>query len=328
LTRSVGLAEAFIDAGSTCSFIGHYDAAALMILRLAGIPWDVVQTGSWGSDDAELIARLGAQRGASGIVVDSYLVSPEYLERVGRGGVPLLLIDDLAALRHYPCSAVLNFTTRATALPYPPGPAQYLLGPRWFLPRRALRQARAGGYRPIDDVGTVLVAAGGSDPHDIAIPLVEALLACDRSLSVHCVIGGNYGARPLLDALLARFDGGGAVLTHLPDLAQELSWADLCLSSAGLTKYEAAYIGTPAGVLSQNDGQAMDVVEMEALGAVIDLGSAAHVEQDRLARQVNALIRDRALRQSLREGGAALFPPDPAADAASALLSGIFQRFA
>jgi len=59
------------------------------------------------------------------------------------------------------------------------------------------------------------------------------------------------------------------VHTGLPGLAAELAWSDLCFSAASLTKYEAAYLGVPAGVPSH-------------VGACIVLSSRAH-DADRSA---------------------------------------------
>lgn len=324
-SRSLALAEAFVDVGCQCSFLGRFDAPVQARLDSAGMHWDALDASSWSADDARILTNLVARTGACGVVVDSYVHNAEYVEHIEREGAPVLLVDDFAALPRYQCSAVVNFTSRAKDLAYPRGGAHCFLGPSWFLGRRALRQLRARGPRPVQEVRHVLVTSGGNDPHDIVLPAVESLLACDRDLSVHVVVGATYAARPALEVLLTGFGGETTILMQLPDLAGELAWADLCISGAGLTKYEAAYVGIPAGVLSQNEGQARDTVRFAALGMSFDLGLASQIDPARLASDVRRLVQNRVLRESLQRHGLAMFPADPTRDLALALLAQVFR---
>ena len=326
LSRSIALAEALDDVGCQCAFVGTYDASAAERLRAAGMHWDTPQTSPWSIEDADALTRIAVRRHALGVVVDSYGLDAEYLDRVATKGPPLLVIDDFAVLSRYPCAAVLNFTSRSGSLLYPGGRVQYFLGPRWLLARRALRRRRADGVRELHRARRALIAAGGNDPQDITVPTTEALLACAPRLSVRVVIGANQGTRPALERLLARFDGDTRILGDLPDLSRELYWADLCISSGGLTKYEAAYFGIPTGVLSQNDGQLMDTASMEEMGLVVNLGPASQIDATRLGHQLRRLADDGALRESLRQTGLIVLPPDPTHDFATLLLSQVFRR--
>lgn len=326
LSRSIALAEALVDVGCQCSFLGRYDSDAAERLRSARLNWDTLHAPPWSVEDADELARFVSQRHALGVIVDSYALDAEYLERVAAEGPPLLVIDDFAALPQYPCAAVLNFTSRAELLVYPRGPTRYYLGPRWLPVRRALRACRAEGIRPLQRARRVLVAAGRNDPHDVVIPTTEALLAYNPRISVRVVIGAGYAARPALEELLARFDGDTRLLHQLPDLSIDLTWADLCISSAGLTKYECAYLGTPTGVLSQNEGQRMDAASLEDLGLVVNLGPASAIDPTRLGQQLRRLAQDRILRESLQRRCLTVLPVDPTRDLATSLLSEVFRR--
>jgi spore coat polysaccharide biosynthesis predicted glycosyltransferase SpsG len=323
-SRSLALAEAFVDLGCGCSFVGRFDAPVQERLRTAGMVTEALDAESWSTDDAAALTDLTARRSACGVVIDSYLVGADYAGRIEDSGAPVLLIDDFAALPHYPCSAVLNFTSRADEYAYPCDNLRCFLGPRWFLGRRGLRQLRAQGPRPVRDVRHALVTSGGSDPHDILLPAIDALLACDPQLSLHAVVPAGYAARVRLEALLARFRGETRVLSQLPDLSSELEWADVCIAGAGLTKYEAAYLGVPSGVLSQNEGQARDTVRFASLGMALDLGLASQIDRASLNANVRRLVQDRELRESLQRHSLAVFPEDPTRDLAVALLSEVF----
>jgi spore coat polysaccharide biosynthesis predicted glycosyltransferase SpsG len=324
-SRSLALAEAFVDMGYRCLFVGHFDSIVAERLRGAGMQWETLAATAWSADDAAELSGIAERTTAIGIVVDSYLVDATYVGAVERVA-PVLLIDDFAGLSHYPCSAILNFTSRAPEFSYPCDRVRCYLGPQWFLGRRSLRELRARGPRSTEQVRRVLVTSGGNDPFDVVLPAVESLLAGNTRLSVRVVVRAGYHAMAALTALLARFSGETSILSQLPDLSRELSWADLCLANAGLTKYEAAYLGIPAGVLSQNEGQAKDAVRFQQLGMTVDLGPASDINRAHLNEQISRLLTDRLLRETLHRRCLAVFPPDPTRALAEALLSEVFRR--
>jgi spore coat polysaccharide biosynthesis predicted glycosyltransferase SpsG len=285
--------------------------------------FEIVEQDSWSIDDAAALVKRASQNKTCGVVVDSYAVSEAYLRRVETAAAPVLLIDDFATLDHYDCSSVLNFTARSSFLTYPQGP-RYFLGPNWFPARRALRQLRARGPRPVGEVRHVLVTSGGDDPHDIVLPAVQSLLACDREISIHLVVGATYTERATLEKALSGFRGETAILSRLPDLVGELAWADLCIATAGLTKYEAAYIGVPSAVVAQNNGQARDAACFAARGIAVNLGLAKDIVSDRLESEVRQLMHDSAMRESLQRAALAMFPADPTRQLASVLTDEVF----
>jgi spore coat polysaccharide biosynthesis predicted glycosyltransferase SpsG len=171
----------------------------------------------------------------------------------------------------------------------------------------------------------VLVTSGGNDPYDVVLPFVEALLKCDDSLALHVVVRADYSERATLENLVAQFRNGSEIMTRLPDLSRELAWADMCLANAGLTKYEAAYVGMPTGVLSQNEGQAKDAVRFEELGMTVNFGPAAHIDRRILTAQIDRMLADRSLREELQQNSLAVFPTDPTRDLANSLLAEVFR---
>jgi UDP-2,4-diacetamido-2,4,6-trideoxy-beta-L-altropyranose hydrolase len=322
-SRSLGLAEALRESGHECVFLGKFETTACEWLEAAAMHFEIVEQDSWSVDDATAIVRRAGLNHTLGVVVDSYEVSGEYLHRVESDAAPVLLIDDFATLDHYECSAVLNFTARSSELTYPLGP-HYFLGPNWFPARRALRDLRARGPRVVGEVRHVLVTSGSDDPNDIVLPAVQSLFTCDREISIHIVVGAAYAGSAELEKALSGFRGETAILSRLPDLAGELAWADLCIATAGLTKYEAAYIGVPSAVVAQNDGQARDAACFAAQGVAVNLGLAKDIDCDRFASEVGRLIHDSAMRASLQRSALAMFPADPAQKFASALIDEVF----
>lgn len=321
VSRSLALAEAFVDMGCECFFLGTYDGTTRMRLDGAGMKWISLNAVPWTADDASCLKALASKTHKCAVVTDSYVLGVEYLESLRAAGLPVLVIDDFAALDSYPCAAVLNFTSRASSFNYPHGAVRYFLGPAWFPARRTLREARAKGVVPVREAHKILVVSGSYDAHDIVLPVVDSLLSCEPNFDVHIVTTDMRAEQPALHARLALFNGDTRIQSQLPDLVSELAWADLCIATAGLVKYEAAYLGVPAALLSQNEGQALDAARFGELGLAIDLGSASRINPQQLTERISKLARDKDLLESLQRQCLSLFPIDATHKLATALLS-------
>ena len=324
-SRCLALAEAFVELGYRCLFVGRFDQPVQRRIEEAGMFTVNTSTESWSESDASRLVELSASTSARGLVVDSYLVSTDYLRILQAGRVPTLVIDDFNALSRYPCAAVLNFTSRAGDLGYERSDETNLfLGPRWFLARRSLRQARSGGVPGVATANRVLVTTGGNDPHGISRPALQSLSQCCPSALVRIVSTNASNDLADLHSIMRKFDTEPLILGPQPDLAKELLFADVVISSAGLTKYEAAYLGRPAAVFSQNAGQFDDAVRFEQLGMALHLGAASQLDQRFVDATIARIFDDQSLRERIQSSSLSIFPSDPTMDLAITLCFEVF----
>jgi len=317
LSRCLALAEAFKERGLDSRFFGKFGAGGTEMLARAGVQFDCGAAPTGGAEDLNDTLRYIKNCTVRGVVLDSYLADEAYLEALSRSGRPVLVIDDFNRLHRYACAAVLNFTVAARQLNYPVGNQLYLLGPEYLLVRQKLRRQRRRFAGHNDDVRRVLVAMGGVDSHDSTSYLVKLLSYLARNLSLHVIVGRDYTYQSRLRSLLNGFRQA-SVATQLTDLADEFAWADLCFCGGGLTKYESAYMGIPAAVMSQNSEQAKETIQFADKGLAFNLGIHGECAEDVLAERISLLLRDRSLRKSLSEAGLTVFPEDPTGTAAAA----------
>ncbi len=312
LSRSIALAEACREAGETCRFVGRYETAGSAILAAAGFPAHVLDEGA---DDLEVLARNAAGRV---VVLDDYGFDAELVARAA-ALFPVVVLDDFARLTRYPASStILNFTVEAEALAYPGGP-RLLLGPRYFLARRALRELRTRISSAPERAHRILVSIGGVDRHGACSIATSALLSIAPEAHVVVAAGTSSPALEETARLLAS-RGRGEVVVAVPSLAPLFATADAVVSGGGLTKYEAAYLGLPTAVLSQTADQESETRAFVRRGLALDLGSAETVTAAALASRLEPLLTDARARASLSERCLAAFPVDPTLDAARALL--------
>ncbi len=274
VSRCLALAEAFQEFGFNAVFFGRFEAGATCLLDQSQCR--VIESGMVAGAEGDLCVtiRMAKDHEASGVVVDSYRVDDGYIEQLNTQVGPTLVIDDFGRLKRYECSALLNFTVGATKLGYPCGINLCLLGPKFFLARRRLRHLRSEDKACRHSAKDILVAMGGVDSQNLSEKVVNYLLTIDQTLSVHVAVSKSYAHVDRLASLLSRFVGKSSVRTQVPDLAEEFAWADLCICGGGLTKYEAAYMGVPAGVFSHNPDQATETAIFAGMGLALDLGLA------------------------------------------------------
>lgn len=325
LSRCLALAEALEECGFACRFLGRFEASAADLLRGSNMAFDS-SVGDTGSEkDIRSIIQAVGEHHAKAVVVDSYFVDDEYITTADRDAAPVLLIDDFSRLRHYECSALLNFTVNALHLDYPHREQLRLLGPEYLLVRRRLRLLRPKMMPRTSNVHRVLVAMGGHDQLDLSRQVVNVLLEIAPHLSVHVVVGLDYKYATELSSVVAGFRSGSYVAVQLADLAEEFVWADMSVCGGGLTKYESAYMGVPTAVLSQNREQAEETAHFASKGLALDLGLGDEQDKSILPTRLFDLITNQSLREPLSQAGLTCFPEDPTGRAAKAF-AGFLNR--
>jgi CMP-N-acetylneuraminic acid synthetase/spore coat polysaccharide biosynthesis predicted glycosyltransferase SpsG len=151
------------------------------------------------------------------------------------------------------------------------------------LPARAVREP---GSR-------VLVTFGGTDPSRLTARFTAALrTALEPDVEIVVVAGA---ASPAFEA-----PDGVTVKRDVRSMASEMMEADVMLTSAGRTVYEAAATGTPVVVVAQNAREATHSHLQYDSGALF-LGIGSLVDDALVVSTVERLLADAALRRELGE---------------------------
>jgi UDP-2,4-diacetamido-2,4,6-trideoxy-beta-L-altropyranose hydrolase len=316
VSRCLALSEAMDECGFRSYFYGNFETGASHLLRSAKITFQQSSGEIGEARDVLDTIRLTKELNAEAIVLDSYQLDDTYVATLNWDSAPVLLIDDFGHLQQYECSALLNFTVSAGHLGYPCGNKLCMLGPGFLLARRRLRRLRQSSKSISDAVRRVLVAMGGVDRMDLSGQIVRILSEIDPTLSVHVVIGHDYGFMESLSHLLSRFRGESRAAALLPDLAEEFVWADVCVAGGGLTKYEAVYMGIPTAIMSQNSEQASETGNFVSKGLGINLERRNDNRKQLLEELLSEFITNTKLRESVSHTALELFPEDPTKRAA------------
>jgi CMP-N-acetylneuraminic acid synthetase/spore coat polysaccharide biosynthesis predicted glycosyltransferase SpsG len=235
------------------------------------------------TDLAEDLRRLAGPRG--NVVVNDVLDTDErdvLLERAA--GFRVVNIEDLG-----PGARFADWVVNAL-YPFEGGRGtHYTWGPEYATLRDEFHDLPAKQVR--EEPETVLITFGGTDPAGLAA-------RCTRLLEARCDVGLRVIVGP--GAKDAEFPPGVEVKRQVRNMAGEMLDADLILTSAGRTVYEAAAAGTPVAVLAQNAREATHA-HLGYQSGVVFLGIGPLVEDDHILGVVQRLLGDASLRRELSQ---------------------------
>jgi UDP-2,4-diacetamido-2,4,6-trideoxy-beta-L-altropyranose hydrolase len=307
-SRTLSLAEAFAENGWHPQFIGRLNDGSDNMIQAAGFKTSI-RAMMTGTEDPEDTIRICRDSAAAAHVVDSYSLQPGYLRMLGREA-PILLIDDFGDLDEYPCATILNPGFNPGSREYPVD-VPVLTGAGFIPLRRAFRRLRVKMRVRTGKVQRVLVSLGGGDQKQMTKRVIRVLRTFGVSLTLRVVVSLAYPELAVLVKEVSFFAPDSRVLVQLPDLAEEMAEADLCIVAGGSTKYEAAYLGVPCLAIPVNESQKPETELFDKFGLAINCGLADELSDEVLVRTINGIFKDTERRLAMSRQGLTTFPDDP-----------------
>lgn len=240
IMRCLSIAAELKKLGKEVLFVSA-DEAAAGILESRGQDFCVLSS-AYDDMEAELPALLLllAERKPELLLIDSYFVTPRYLEQV-RACVKTAYMDDLCAFS-YPVDMVINYNIYADLLPYERQPL-YLLGCT-YAPLR--EEFRSVSYAVREKAENILITTGGGDMYNLAGQIVRAALADARTakLQYHVVSGAmNNNLADLRE--MERENPNVHVHCNVTNMAELMQECDIAVTAGGSTVYELCAVGVP-----------------------------------------------------------------------------------
>ena len=129
---------------------------------------------------------------------------------------------------------------------------KFFCGPKYLMLRDEFDTLRKKeNLKP--EIEDILLIFGGSDPSNLTSRVLEKL---NENMRINIVLGPEFKHFDNLNQTLERHGNKNIIIHNQPDNIAELMYnADLVITSPGLSMFEAAYIGSPVLVISQNSIQ-------------------------------------------------------------------------
>lgn len=235
-------------------------------------------------------------------IIDGYGLAP-LVDRAIRC-TRVAVVDDNGEIARPEVHWVVNQNVHAASVDYSAIDSDLLLGPRFALLRREVRE-----LVPMGDGGSrldVLVVMGGSDPARLTVPVVAGLLdqADDSIGRVHVALGDRHPDRHDLDRLII---ADRRIMPADPDLISSLARADLAIVGAGTTMWELAHLGIPSVLAIVADNQRAGGLAAAEAGIGIALEALSASGANQLVDAASGLIRDPERRARMGATGRLIF---------------------
>lgn len=294
LMRCLALGQAWKDAGGKVVFITACHCEGLL-QRLREEDFQIHLLAGQYPDNADWDDTSGVldTHPNAWVVLDGYHLDEGYQQRVKESGHRLLVIDDMAHLKHYYADIVLNQNLHAEQLHYPCETyTSLLLGTRYVLLRREFL-VRKDRERDISETARcVLVTLGGADPRNHTFEIIQALQSIDISgLEVTVVVGASNPHKDVLERTVNQSCFPIHIVHDANNMLELMMWADLAVCAAGSTVWELAYMGVPMLITTLAQNQ-------EAIArALVEEGMALNFNKE----EIPSLLLDRHMRITMNQ---------------------------
>ena len=190
------------------------------------------------------------------LILDSYILSQEWENRVRPYVKRLIVIDDLMDRKHS-CDLIIdqNLHTQMNSLYINSVPKNCvkLLGPDYAILRNQfIAQRKYAKIRSLP-LKNILVSFGGSDNENHTLHALTSLKKLNSDVNVNVVTGtANIGKKIIKNFCKKNFNYN--YFEQVENMVKLMQVADLCIGSSGTTTWERCCVGLPAiAIVTSND---------------------------------------------------------------------------
>ncbi len=263
-------------------------------------------------EEVPKLLALAQERKISKLIVDSYWVTENYLQKI-RQKVITVYLDDINQFV-YPVDLLINYNVFAEESDYPYAKTinlvrgkeekwegTLLLSGACYAPVREafLRNQKTEWH----SAKTIMLSLGGSDAYNLSYKIARELLKNPNYL-LHVVCGPFNKYRYMLEEL-AQKEERVCLHCNVTEMWRIMKNCDLAVSAAGSTMCELAVMGVPAVTFSFAENQRKIAKAFEEKQAAYSVG---HYVEERetefmniLCAKVDALMTDEEKRRKLSE---------------------------
>lgn len=312
LMRMIALGQAWQAKGGEVFFLCA-DITPALEQRLASEDFHLFQIhASLGSKEdlmktMQLISKtLKADSQNARVVLDGYHFGSNYQLGIKAAGFKLLVVDDYGSADFYHADLVVNQNINAREELYAKRDprTKLLLGTNFAMLRKEFL-AYKDWKRDIPPVGKkILVTLGGSDPDNVTLKVVEALLDFDMHIKV--AVGGSNPHLIEIENFIKRRNDKLAfieVIINTTDMPNLMAWADVAVVAGGSTSWEVVFMGLPALVFTFAENQKEIALAIDRHNLGVNLGWANKTTYNNLKIVLADFLSDRAKRLKILDSG-------------------------
>lgn len=314
--RCLALAQAWRDRGGNAVFV-MAETPPQMESRIRAEGCELIRLAVTGDhEDATETVRRTSETHAAWVVLDGYRFGAQYQRVIRAAGHPVLVIDDVGQAGSWDADLIVDQNLGATEEVYRERAAtsRILLGPRFALLRREFLQWQEW-RRSIPQIArTVLITFGGGEAGEITLQAVRALVGLDDGpREAIVVVGGSPRVQDDVRRALDETGLDARVEYDSNKMPALMAWADIGLTAAGSTVWEAAFMRLPSLLVIRAPNQRPIAHALERAGVATLAGPAEATSPSLLGAGLTTLARDPDRRGEMARRGRKLVDGDGAA---------------
>lgn len=301
--RSLALAEAWMSRGGQVVFVASSMPSSMEGRIIAeGMSTRHIPVERGTDSDVAALVEIATHERATWVVLDGYAFDSDYQRLLKDAGLRLVTMDDCHASAHSYADIIVNQNAQALKEQYEAlEPYTRLLrGSSYALIRKEFFEAR----RIVDNgergVQHILITFGGSDNAELVRQTLEAI----RNLGVRGLQVRVVGAAcdESMRDLMSDVETHGIdvrVLTDASEMATQMAWADLAISSCGVTSLELAFMGVPTLLVMTADNQRSNAMGFHEREAAMFMGERGELTVASLSDALARMLSSDELRRTL-----------------------------
>lgn len=290
-TQGTGHVMRCLTLANAALTLGH---EVMLFVNTTGVPWleDYIESSGVPLTrvDAQLLSvEPFISWGANRVVIDSYEYADDEIDAVSKV-IPTAVLVDFGTRS---ANAQWYIDTNLGAQPRSPESSTWLAGSEYSLVRTAIRDQRDPDGATVDaDSPSILVFLGGSDPLNLTETVVRAVRKAVPESRVTAIGGSDVRVAFSNDSHVTVVVPGN----NLPDC---IGQADIVVTAAGTSAWDACTVGKPTVFLGLVDNQIPSVEEIQraGLGPAVDCRKMTPAELgEAVAGSVRTLVSDSEFR--------------------------------
>lgn len=266
----------------------------------------IILHSNWKNLDEEVqkLVELISQKKIECLLIDSYFISEDYLEKI-RLCTKIIYLDDINKFI-YPVDILINYNIYANIKIikeyYTQTKTKLLLGCEYAPLREEFRNKKVELKKKVTKI---LITTGGTDTYNMAGHILQFLNKKDEfdKVSFYIVVGSYNRHIAHLEEISKQY--GNIILhRHVTEMSKLMTECDIAVSAGGTTLYELCSCAIPAISFSFADNQ-LDAVKEFNRQDIIYYAGDTRVDMTsclcRIEERLKQLILDYELRKKLSE---------------------------
>ena len=292
--RCLTLADLLETAGWECRFAVNAEALET-VGTLSQISDKCVVMPDHIDGEAPAMAAFIGDEGCRVLIVDHYGRDQTFEMQCRGFAERILVLDDLADRAH-DCDILLDQNLGRRPEDYAskiPNNCKLLIGPEYALLKRdfaMLREAALSRHRKSNQVQSILVAFGLTDPDNLTGRALDALLEIGSEIEIVVVLGGVAPHLSDIESAVEALGPNARLLIDAENMAELMAQADLGFGACGTTSWERCCLGLPALATVAADNQSIIGTALEDADAIVPLGWHEDVTLASIAEALQTIL--------------------------------------